>query len=165
MPRGGPLAFSFKVDPSSHRPDSIQSTLEALLKSYEGTTYPGSYSLTLRADWWSIEPTRAKTRSGETNAVTPVLSARITIPHDVSLTLSATLEKVLAATSATTGTKIVLGCRLPPQWASSVLGDDIDGKTAREAIGSILDASGSSMSWVLLYDPTFHYYVFTPYST
>jgi len=165
VPRGGPLAFSFKVDPSSHRPDSIQSTLEALLKSYEGTTYPGSYSLTLRADWWSIEPTRAKTRSGETNAVTPVLSARITIPHDVSLTLSATLEKVLAATSATTGTKIVLGCRLPPQWASSVLGDDIDGKTAREAIGSILDASGSSMSWVLLYDPTFHYYVFTPYST
>jgi hypothetical protein len=164
IPRGGPLSLRFEVDPVTHKPLSFASTLNEALTAYKTSGYPGSYELIVKQEWFNIVPSGARSRAGTDTQVTPLLDAEIRTEDLKGLTLDAALEKALGLAGTRTGKKIVLGNRLPNQWGAVHLSaSSSTSATARDVIEQIIDASGSPISWLLLYDPTFHYYVFTAY--
>jgi hypothetical protein len=164
IPRGGPLSLRFEVDAVTHKPLSFASTLNEALTAYRSFGYPGSYRLTVKDAWFYIVPSSARSRAGTDTQVTPLFDAELRPEELRHLTLDDALEKALSVVGARTGNKIVLGRRLPNQWGTVYFSpNSAASATARDVIEQIMDASGSPISWLLLYDPTFHYYVFTPY--
>jgi hypothetical protein len=74
------------------------------------------------------------------------------------------MTMALAAASAKAGYEIVMGAAAPHEFADTILDESLSNVTARTAIHYALRKVGLKMSWLLLYDPTFNYYVFTLYA-
>ena len=163
IPRGGGLGFQYDADLSTHALVELRSALEEMLAAYRVAGYPGQYVVSEERNTLGIEPSGFRDVRGSNTAMTSVMNARVTVGLAASTSLERVIEVSLAAASAQSGRRIVVGAVLPHQFSTMVLGEQLTDVTARDAIRSAIETSGVKMSWLLLYDPTFDYYVFTPY--
>lgn len=91
------------------------------------------------------------------------MSETFTLPSDQGAKVGPAIRAVLRAAGAAGNRKIVLGSFLPQQFEEIALPLEPKPLSARDWISKALAEGGVRMSWLLLYDPTFDYYVFTLY--
>ena len=164
IPRGGPLEFRYVINSSDRLPSDSKQAMLSLLEAYRASGYPGEYLLIESKGTLHVVPSTTRDANGKRKPVTPLMDSPITVRHEDSSTVGGVIRAVLAATGHNTGREIVLGTILPQQFERIPFAKDLDSVSAREALQQAIAAGGIDMSWVLLYDPTVKYYVFTPYN-
>lgn len=158
LPRGGPLSFTFELNKETNMPEP-QKTLTDLLAAYRSARYPGFYKLTQGNDVWHIVPTQTLNSNGQWTNVEPVMSTLISFPARPDRTNKDVLDAVLQQVAQATGMTIMLGSDLSNTFLESLFKEEVTAIPARELLEQMFVANGGHRNWLLLYDPTFRYYV------
>lgn len=164
IPRGGPLRFEFGVNPQDGKPIDVTSAISAAIAAHQASGYPGEYTAMESGGMLHVIPVATLDKEGQRRRKTaPLMSETFTLPSDQDAKVGPAIRAVLRAAGAARNRKIVLGSFLPQQFEKIALPSEPNPLSARDWISKALAAGGIRMSWVLLYDPTFDYYVFTLY--
>jgi hypothetical protein len=163
IPRGGPLQFEFSVNPQDGKPVDVRSAISAAIAAHQASGYPGEYTAMESGGVLHVIPVATLDKEGQWRKTAPLMSETFTLPSDQGAKVGRAIRAVLRAAGAARNRKIVLGSFLPQQFERIALPLEPNPLSARDWISKALAAGGVRMSWVLLYDPTFDYYVFTLY--
>jgi hypothetical protein len=163
IPRGGPLRFEFSVNPQDGKPVDVMSAISAAIAAHGASGYPGEYALAQSAGMLHVIPAATQGKEGRRREIVPLMNESLTLPVGQTTTVASAIQAVLSGAARSRNRRIVLGSILPNQFWEIAVPIEPTPMAARDWISKALAAGGVRMSWVLLYDPTFDYYVFTLY--
>ena len=159
-PRGGALDVLFDVKDAEGRPVEVDQFLSNLLNAYKATGFPGVYKVVQDATGtFHIIPESTRDAYGNEKAVAPLMDCELAIPQKPGRTNKELIDMLVASLTAQTGAKVVLGKPLPPIFENDVFPDGFPSISARAALEQAFYRSGGHRFWMLLWDPTFRYYV------
>jgi hypothetical protein len=159
IPRGGALEFSFEISSETKKPANDENTVAALLEAYSAAQYPGKFVVRKSTSVIHIIPDQGRDKEGIVRPIAPVMSTPISLVQKANRTTAEALEIICQEIKIQTGEKIVLGTRPPADFENTVFDALVKGIAARDALDSLCLKAGSYHLWLLLYDPTFKYYV------
>jgi hypothetical protein len=163
IPRGGPLQFGFSVNPQDGRPVDVASAISAAIAAHQTSGYPGEYTAIESGGMLHVIPVATLDKEGRRTQTAPLMSETLTLPSGEDAKVGPVIRAVLKSAGAARNRKIVLGSFLPQQFEEIALPLEPNPLSARDWISKALAAGGIKMSWLLLYDPRFDYYVVTLY--
>jgi hypothetical protein len=160
-PRGGPLDVVFEMSPTDDRPADAGRVLKALLDAYAANRYPGTYRLTSVHGVFHVLPESVRDKDGQPRQLLPLMETSLTVPASATRTTAGLIGLILRDLALETGTRVVLGRAIPGSLDESLAPNGFVNTPARDILEAALEGSGGHRLWLLLWDPTFHNYVFS----
>jgi hypothetical protein len=103
-------------------------------------------------------PESARNIAGHPQLLSPIMDTRLTISEKSGRTNEEVVKLLLASLTSETGTKVVLGKPLEYSFKSAIFPEGATNIPARDLLEELSKRSGAHRLWLLLWDPTFHYY-------
>jgi hypothetical protein len=153
IPAGGAFQSSYSDSAGLSQGAGEQQVLEKIVSDYNASSNPGGFKVVAQSDGsYSVVGCYVRDSNGNSVAVNSFLDTTISIPA-VKQSMAETLQVILMALSAKTGTKVGLGAvplNLIAQTQALVGGESVP---ARSLLSQMLHATGRPLEWKLLYDP------------
>jgi hypothetical protein len=153
IPAGGSFQSIYPDSAGLSLGSGEEQVLEKIVSDYNVSGNPGEFKVLAQSDGsYSIVGCYVRDANGNPTAVNSILDTLISIPT-AKEQMAQTLNAILAALAAKTGTKVGLfsgPLNLMAQTQVSVGGENV---SARSLLSQMLHATGRPLEWQLFYDP------------
>jgi hypothetical protein len=138
-PRGGPFTATFQNPAPDSSPAEVAEVLDVIVAAYNQTGYPGSFRVIRTDEVFHVLPQSS------------ILETRVSLLPQAGRNTFDALRSVLGAISSTTGQQVVLGTSPFNLLVQTKMEEGATAETARNLLVRILQGTGKSLSWRLLY--------------
>ena len=160
VPRGGVLQADYEISLDTGQPVSVAATVQAIVDAQNSLPVGGRFGVYQRGDAFHVVPVAARDSKGAWVEQRSILDTPITLScaemNGIEL-IDAILKQVKDASGVELGLSGTGFANILRRYKGSVAAT---GEPARDVLMRTLHSISPRFTWLLLYDPQLHLYVF-----